>query len=32
MNGRFLLREAGGSLGDPGTFVPLAVGMVHGQD
>lgn len=26
---RFLLREAGGSLGDLGTFVPLAVGMVQ---
>ena len=26
---RFLLREAAGSLGDLGTFVPLAVGMVQ---
>jgi MFS superfamily sulfate permease-like transporter len=26
---RFLLREAGGALGDLGTFVPIAVGMVQ---
>ena len=26
---RFILREAGGSLGDLGTFVPIAVGMVQ---
>lgn len=26
---RFFLREAGGSLGDLGTFVPLAIGMVQ---
>lgn len=29
MRTRFVLREAGGSLGDLGTFVPLAVGMVQ---
>jgi hypothetical protein len=29
LRSRFLLREAGGSLGDLGTFVPLAVGMVQ---
>jgi hypothetical protein len=29
ISGPFLLREAAGALGDLGTFVPLAVGMVQ---